>query len=355
MSLRLWRKMKACPSPSGYGYLRQQPWPTARLTKRHKRFFKKKSLLYSTELRRSAPKRLFLKISTPLATKTPWSSSLSLPLVASRFGTRFLPRINATLTKESQGVTSGVDGGTGVYTPSTSTSLGIDSAHLFSLLFSGKKSNWKQIKSSLFAMRTRLSRRIWFLDNPAAVPGVLTPYKAKWLHRRKRKAIRSLNIWLGRVPLSFLVKVCQLSTQMNKVGKTWAVVQSLESYGPSVVTKSGWTPHLLPSRQWIQHNKVLLNGFSVKRAWTRFQPGDVVAIHPSFKAFWDNNVANSLFSLNTELQFLCGGYQPCCFSKKNTKTNQTRLYTQKRKFFKKFKNKSTKHINKNLLTSLAFL
>ncbi len=249
MSLRLWRKVRSCPHPSGVSYRRQQPWLNLSLTRRQRRFFRPSKVQYSGLLGRSVTKTQLLRVlnrgSNQISTKG------------------FVPLTTGQATKVATAVAA--------------------------LSHTNQRGT---LKLSLPAMRSQLAKILWFFKSPSAIPGLVKVDRIRSLYRRQRQNRRRLNLWLGRVQMRMLLKLSEKCHVSGLSSSVWSWVQALEAHWPLLVTKVGWSANVPQARQVVLHQQLQRNGQEVHKIWSVAHPADVVTLKNQHA--WANQMSHLL-------------------------------------------------------------
>lgn len=240
-----------------------------KLSAQKKRFFKNKTRFFSMEFGRSLPKRLFWQIA-----QTPFDEK--------NLG---LGTVNSFQTKSSF--------------PQFFT-------HPRFAGFEKFQHNWTIFRSLFFG-------KMWMLNNPSLVPGVVWPVKSKKILVAKMRAFKALCHLTGKGNLSFILRNTQKlwASTNNTKPSLWCVASGLDSLKANSLMKTGFVPTFQTGFHWISYGKVSMNGFVDKKGLSFYYPGDFIQISKK-------TVFSSLFNSGPRFQSLA-------ISKKNTNS----IYTAK--------------------------
>lgn len=221
-----------------------------KLSPQKKRLFKSKARFFSMEFGRSLPKRIFWQIAQTGFKKDNsfLTNSFQIPQ------TRFKKDKNNTLL------------------PKVST-------------FTKFSHSWSVFRSLFFG-------KMWMLNNPALVPGVVWPVKSKKIRMAKMRAFKALCHLTGKGNLSFVVSQAQklwASTNRTKPS-LWFLASSMDSLKANYLMKSGFVPTIYTGHHWVSYGNILHNGFLDKKSMRFYYPGDFVQItkENSLTAFFNS-------------------------------------------------------------------
>lgn len=205
-----------------------------KLSPQKKRLFKSKTRFFSMEFGRSLSKRIFWQIAQ------------------SRFNENnpLLPNVSQTTqTKPNAKTLSQVS------------------------FFTKFSHNWTVFRSLFFG-------KMWMLNNPALVPGVVWPVKSKKILVAKMRAFKALSHLTGKGNLSFVVNNAQKlwTSNSNTKPSLWFLASSLDSLKANYLMKSGFVPTLQTGHHWISYGNVLYNGFLDKKSMRFYYPGDFIQV-----------------------------------------------------------------------------
>ncbi len=250
-----------------------------KLSPQKKRLFKNKTRLFSMEFGRSLSKRIFWQIA-----QTGFKEN-------NNFLTNFL-----FLQKQNNEYTK-------------PTLPGLTELAKFS-------QNWTIFRSLFFG-------KMWMLNNPSLVPGVVWPVKSKKILIAKMRAFKTLCHLTGKGNLSFVVRNAQkLWTSANNTKPSlWFLASSMDSLKANYLMKSGFVPTIQTGHHWISYGNVLLNGFVHKKSMSFYYPGDFIQVTKG-------NIFSTLFNSGPR-------YQSLSISKKNTNSiYSTKTFIWVSPFFK---------------------
>lgn len=170
--------------------------------------------------------------------------------------------------------------------------------------------NWTVFRSLFFG-------KMWMLNNPSLVPGVVWPVKSKKILIAKMRAFKTLCHLTGKGNLSFVVRNAQkLWTSTNNTKPSlWFLASSMDSLKANYLMKSGFVPTIQTGHHWISYGNVLLNGFVHKKNRSFYYPGDFIQVAKG-------NIFSTLFNTGPRFQSLS-------ISKKNINS----IYTAKAFFW----------------------
>lgn len=126
--------------------------------------------------------------------------------------------------------------------------------------------------------RTGLFGKMWILNNPSLVPGVVWPAKSKKILLAKMRAFKALSHLTGNIQqkrmLSLFRKFYDLSMQTTPF--LWSVARNLDSLRFNFVLKSGFVSTLPSARHSVNSAKWLWNGTIPFKTIGFTYPGDFV-------------------------------------------------------------------------------
>jgi hypothetical protein len=269
-----------------------------KLSAQKKRLFKSKTRFFSMEFGRSLPKRVFWQIA---------QSSLK------ENNNLYANNLQTTQYKTNGNALSNVS------------------------LLTKFSHNWTVFRSLFFG-------KMWMLNNPALVPGVVWPVKSKKILVAKMRAFKALSHLTGKGNLSFVVRNAQKLWTSKSYTKPslWFLASSLDSLKANYLLKNGFVPTVQTAHHWISYGKILYNGFLDKKSMRFYYPGDFIQVTKE-------NSLNAFFNSGPRFQSLST-------SKKNGISIYTKnaflwvspfFKTKKSSFFMDKKNKHT-HVPKKL-------
>jgi hypothetical protein len=263
-----------------------------KLSPQKKRLFKSKTRFFSMEFGRSLSKRIFWQIAQ--------SNLKENNVYANNYQTTETPQNEKTLCQ---------------------VSLHTKFSH-----------NWTVFRSLFFG-------KMWMLNNPALVPGVVWPVKSKKILVAKMRAFKALTHLTGKGNLAFVMRHAQKlwTSQSQTKPSLWFLASSLDSLKANYLMKSGFVPTLQTGHHWISYGNVMYNGFLDKKSMRFYYPGDFIHITKEYSL-------NILFNSGPRFQSLA-----------TSKKNGSSIYTKNAflwvSSFFKTKNssflciKKTKHTN----------
>lgn len=248
------RKFKAFPYAVVQKQALQQWNPLMKLSSERKRFYKKKSLFFSIEYGRSLNKRILWQVATPAFINSPFVPAQNVAKDLKIQGRRFLNLKGIQANKPN---------------------------HVYKMK-SLKPSSSFQYSWSLF--RSLFFGKIWILNNPSLVPGVLWLTKSKKAQVAKMRAFAAVSDFVGKVNRRTLLQkmhklwVGPLCFQTKP--RIWSLVSGFDSLKSTVLLKSGFVPTTLIGSSFLLSEKASLNGFVPQKHAGYVYPGDFFSVHP---------------------------------------------------------------------------
>jgi len=132
---------------------------------------------------------------------------------------------------------------------------------------------WGLFRSIFFA-------KMWLLNNPSLVPGVVWPVKSKKIHLAKMRAFQALSHLTGKNSRDFVLRILQKFWNLSKqtTPSLWSVAQGLESLKTHYLMKSGLVRSIPVASHWIQQGKIIVNGLLTSQTRSFQYPGDLMVV-----------------------------------------------------------------------------
>jgi hypothetical protein len=217
-----------------------------KLSVQRKRFYKNQMRFFSIEFGMSLPKRLF------------WQMAIPQTFQISQFGA----------FKKTQ----------------------------FKKTFSGFLQKTKSLGQPWNVFRSLFFGKMWILNHPSLVPGIVWPTKSKKMGLAKMRALKALFHLTGKEQKKFLFdnfqKIWSLSHQTKPM--LWTFASSLESLRTHFLLKSGWVGTVPAAFQFLTHNKGTWNGFCSQKAFGFAYLGDFVQLSQKNPIVFDSFLSELL-------------------------------------------------------------
>jgi hypothetical protein len=239
----------------------EQPWNSLlKLSQARKRFYKNQGRFFPMELNRSVSKRIF------------WQMAIPIPL--------HLYQMKPMAPGHMRFVKN--------------------------LVFNHP---WSVFRSLFFG-------KMWMLNHPSLVPGMIWPTKSKKVLLAKMRAFKALCQLVGKARKRFIMKHFQKSSALS--GSTqpmiWSFASSLDCLGPNFLLKCGYYPTLSPAIQSVSHSQWMLNGFLSSKRLNFVYVGDFFQMTPHTMKL-PSLMFSNLFTLHSG-KHLCSQKGQCFFKTK---------------------------------------
>jgi hypothetical protein len=239
------RQKKAFPLATSLKKANQQWNPMRTLSKAEKKLFKNKFNFFSMEYGRSLPKRLLWQIAIAKPGANPGEVNSGVTQESFAFSNGVLAKVNL---KEKKNSHMGPP-----VTPFQQTWA------VFRYVFFGK---------------------MWMLNNPSLVPGLVWPVKRKKTLLAKLRAWKAMSQLVGQSNLHFLKQNLQKLWNLpsHLVPSLWSLASGLDSIKTNLVLKSGLVGNLPSAYHLVSRGHYFLNGLPSKKSLGFNYPGDVVSL-----------------------------------------------------------------------------
>jgi hypothetical protein len=296
------RKYKAFPYAVVQKKGNQQWNPLTKLSYNRKRFFKNKSRFFSMEYGRSLSKRILWQIAVPQPNS----------FLQKNF--RFYEDAKLNKIKKMQKkvhtkeynlkLQSSFPKKKGFETYPQKTKI-LRSVFYTNRVLHPFSQTWVTFRSIFFG-------KMWVLNNPSLVPGVVRPVKSKKMLLAKLRAFKGLTRLVGnsnkKVLVKFLNKLWNLSPKTTP--SLWSVASGLESLKTAVLIKSGFLFTIPAAFDNLSRGAIFVNGEgpleSSKKSLSLSYPGDVFKMNNKLEKLFiygpttkktetEKNVMNSIY------------------------------------------------------------
>lgn len=243
----------------------QNLWHSPKLTKKGQKWAKMKAKVYSTEQGRPVLKQnLFKRISPETGAKF----GQKRPISPAFFQSVALPK--------------------GGYSNSNSTQKAVLQPSENAIIFSGCQNQVEVAKKALFEKKYRktgverkkaqnqITKRFWFFDTAAPIPGVSSLKKRKILFRAKQRASQTIQSWLQILTKKQMKKFFRtFPIQKMKMSQKWTPFMQMDSMYQSVFRKTAFTLNAHESNALLFSQKRTVNGNFGKKIRTFSGIGDL--------------------------------------------------------------------------------
>lgn len=134
---------------------------------------------------------------------------------------------------------------------------------------------WNVFRSVFFG-------KMWILNNPSLVPGVVWPMKSQKGGVAKIRALKALSHLIGKKQKKWLLENFQSFWNLSHQTKPmlWTFASSLDSLKTNVLLKSGWAGTVPAAFHLVTHQKSVWNGFFPEKTFGFTYFGDCVQFFP---------------------------------------------------------------------------
>jgi hypothetical protein len=239
------RQKKAFPLATSLKKANQQWNPMRTLSKAEKKLFKNKFSFFSMEYGRSLPKRLLWQIAIAKPGTNPGEVDSGVTHESFSFSNGVAAEVNLKQKKNSR--------------PGPPVTPFQQNWAVFRFVFFGK---------------------MWMLNNPSLVPGLVWPVKRKKTVLAKLRAWKAMSQLVGQSNLHFLKQNLQKLWNLpsHLIPSLWSLASGLDSLKTNLVLKSGLAGNLPSAYHLVSRGHYFLNGLPCKKSLGFNYPGDVISL-----------------------------------------------------------------------------